>query len=60
VYRSFADKHPDQVRVDEMIGSPDDVWIVYGKNRAYHGELLASKQSAFAREAAGAAHVWQS
>lgn len=31
-YRAFADQYPDALRVDEVIGSPDDVWIVYGDN----------------------------
>jgi hypothetical protein len=26
VYRSYADRHPEALRVDEVVGSPDDVW----------------------------------
>ncbi len=41
VYRDYADQHPDQVRVDEVIGSPDDVWIVYGRERvATNGPVI--------------------
>jgi len=48
-YRDYADGHPGLLRVDEEIGSPDDVWIVYGRERAHAGGLLASRDSAFAR-----------
>ena len=37
VYREFADRHPDAVRVDEVIGSPGDVWVVYGRPRVVDG-----------------------
>jgi len=47
VYRSYADKHPDTLRVDEVIGSPDDVWIVYGKRRAFQGKLIGFGDRAF-------------
>jgi ABC-type amino acid transport substrate-binding protein len=50
VYRSLADRFPGRMRVEEVIGSPDDVWIVYGRQRALHGPLIASADSAFARE----------
>lgn len=48
-YRDYAADHPGLLRVDEEIGSPDDVWIVYGRERAHSGGLLASRESAFAR-----------
>jgi len=47
VYRSYADKHPDILRVDEVIGSPDDVWIVYGKKRAFKDRLIGFGDGAF-------------
>ncbi|CAM4428748.1 hypothetical protein [Bordetella pseudohinzii] len=50
VYRTYADKHPDKVRVEEVIGSPDDVWIVYGRTRAYNGKILGSRESGFSRD----------
>jgi chorismate mutase-like protein len=40
VYLEYAEKYPDRVRVDEIIGSPDDVWIVYGTTRTSGGGLL--------------------
>ena len=33
-YTAIATEHPDTLRVDEIIGSPDDVWIVYARERA--------------------------
>jgi len=54
-YRDYADDHPGLLRVDEEIGSPDDVWIVYGRERAHPGGLIASRRSAFARRLAGEA-----
>ncbi|SDR44284.1 hypothetical protein SAMN05519103_03179 [Rhizobiales bacterium GAS113] len=41
VYLEYADQYPDRVRVDEIIGSPDDVWIVYGLERTSHGAIQA-------------------
>jgi hypothetical protein len=45
VYREYADAHPDAVRVDEVIGSPDDVWVVYGKSRVAGNGLVAWRDS---------------
>lgn len=53
VYRSFADRFPELVRVDEVLGSPDDVWIVYGRRRAFKGELIGYGGKAFLEEARG-------
>lgn len=50
VYRSYADKHSDVLRVDEVIGSPDDVWIVYGRRRAYAGKLMGFGDGEFSRD----------
>lgn len=41
VFLEYADQFPDRVRVDEVLGSPDDVWIVYGRERTSGGELQA-------------------
>jgi hypothetical protein len=41
VYLEYAEKYPDRVRIDEIIGSPDDVWIVYATTRMSGGDLLA-------------------
>jgi hypothetical protein len=45
VYLDYARMHPDRVRVDEVVGSPDDVWIVYALERTSHGEIQAWKDS---------------
>jgi hypothetical protein len=50
VYRSFADRYPGRFRIDEVIGSPDDVWVVYGRNRAYEGKLLGTADQAFLKD----------
>ncbi|NVM87893.1 S1-C subfamily serine protease [Variovorax sp. SG517] len=47
VYRAYADKHPEVLRVDEVIGSPDDVWIVYGRKRAFKEKLIGFGDGAF-------------
>jgi hypothetical protein len=49
VYLDDAKKFPDRVRVDEIIGSPDDVWIVYGMVRLSGGGLLAWRESPLGR-----------
>ena len=45
-YTSFAERYPDRLRVDEVIGSPDDVWIVYALERAsFTGGIVAWSDS---------------
>lgn len=44
VYLEYAEKFPDSVRVDEVLGSPDDVWIVYASERTSQGRLQAWKE----------------
>ena len=49
-YTSFAARHPDVLRVDEVIGSPDDVWIVYAQERvSTPGGLVGDPRSPGAR-----------
>lgn len=51
VYTSYAKKHADVLRLDEVIGSPDDVWIVYTRKRiSSKGGIVASKESPGAEE----------
>lgn len=45
VYLEYAQQYPDRVRVDEVLGSPDDVWIVYGRERTSEGKLQADRRS---------------
>ena len=48
VYLEYAEQHPDILRVDEVIGSPDDAWIVYGRERTYRDRVLAWPRSPIA------------
>jgi len=51
VYTSYAKKHDDVLRLDEVIGSPDDVWIVYTRKRvSSKGGIVACKDSAGAEK----------
>jgi hypothetical protein len=43
VYLDYAEQFPDRVRVDKIVGSPDDVWIVYASERTSRGSLQAWK-----------------
>jgi hypothetical protein len=45
----YAERHSDTLRVDAMIGSPDDAWIVYGRERVYRDRLVAWPDSPAAR-----------
>lgn len=46
-YTRYAAEHPDVLQVEEVIGSPDDVWIVYGRERvARSGEILGHGEGA--------------
>ena len=49
VYLEYAHQYPDRVRVDQVLGSPDDVWIVYGRERTSEGKLQASKDAPIRR-----------
>lgn len=42
---SFGERHADRIRVDEIIGAPDDAWLVFGRERTCTGELLAWRES---------------
>lgn len=47
--RDLADRHPGRFRIDVEIGTIDDPWIVYGRERTCAEPLLAWKDSPFAR-----------
>lgn len=49
VYQRLADEYPERLRVDEVIGSPDDAWLVLGRERAYRDPLLAWPDSPVAQ-----------
>ncbi len=50
VYRYYFDSQPEKLRVDATIGSPDDAWIVYGRERVGAGEIVASRESMVAKQ----------
>lgn len=41
VHLEAATRHPGRFRVEEVIGAPDDVWIVYGRERLCTDGILA-------------------
>jgi hypothetical protein len=45
VYEEYAKQHPNEVRVDEVIGTPDDVWVVYGMTQMAKNGILAWRDS---------------
>jgi hypothetical protein len=50
VYRYYFDSNPEELRVDATIGSPDDAWIVYGRQRVGAGEIVASRDSVVSKQ----------
>ena len=50
VYHYYFDSNPEELRVDATIGSPDDAWIVYGKQRVGEGEIVAARDSAVSKQ----------
>ncbi|MFM0162636.1 hypothetical protein SAMN05444172_1339 [Burkholderia sp. GAS332] len=50
VYRYYFDAQPEKLRVDATIGSPDDAWIVYGRERVGAGGIVASRDSVAAKQ----------
>lgn len=38
---AYAERNPDRLRVDVTIGPVEDAWLVYGRERACTGDLLA-------------------
>jgi hypothetical protein len=50
VYLNYAQRYPDQLRVDQEIGSPDDAWLVLGRKRTYVDPILAWRDSPIATQ----------
>lgn len=50
VYRYYYDANPEELRVDATIGSPDDAWIVYGRQRVGGGEIVADRSSVVSKQ----------
>lgn len=44
-YSSLATDNPARFRIDERIGTVDDAWIVYGRERLSNGKLVAWTES---------------
>lgn len=44
-----AERHPEKLRVDAVIGSAQDAWLVYAANSVYAGEVIAWRESPGAR-----------
>jgi hypothetical protein len=42
---SAAKAHPERLEVDEFIGTVDDAWIVYGREKVSNGQLLSWRES---------------
>lgn len=42
---AFGEAHPDHVRIDAVIGAPDDAWLVFGRERTCTGGLLAWRET---------------
>ena len=45
VYREYMEAYPGRFRIETVIGTPDDAWIVYGRERTYTDRVLAWPQS---------------
>lgn len=45
----LAERYPGRFRIDAMIGTVDDPWLIYGKTRTCAGPILAWKDSPFGR-----------
>ena len=44
-----AHENPDILRIERELGSPDDPWIVMGRQRVTDGKLIACKEAPIAR-----------
>ena len=49
-YRSYLDRYPDRLRLVEELGSPDDAWLVMGRERTFTEPLLAWRDAPVARQ----------
>jgi hypothetical protein len=50
-YTAYAEEHPELLRIDQVIGSPDDVWIVYMRRRAsLPGGIVGSRENPAVKE----------
>ncbi|RQZ27001.1 hypothetical protein DIE16_32160 [Burkholderia sp. Bp9090] len=45
VYLYYYEANPEALRVDATIGSPDDAWVVYGRQRVVGDQIVADRKS---------------
>ena len=38
-----AEEHPELLRVQECYGAVDTTWVVYGRRKRFHGEVIAQR-----------------
>jgi hypothetical protein len=50
VYLEYVERYPGKFRIDQVIGSPDDAWIVYGLQRTYKEGVQAWADSPIASQ----------
>ena len=50
VYRNYADRFPSLLRVDQDLGSPDDAWLVLGRERTFSEPVQAWREAPIARQ----------
>ncbi len=36
----YAERHPEQLRVEQEIGEIDTTWVVYGTRKRFRGEVI--------------------
>lgn len=50
VYLDYVERYPDTFRIEQVIGSPDDAWLVYGLHRTYKDSVQAWPDSPIAQQ----------
>ncbi len=50
VYRNYAERFPGRLRVDLDLGSPDDAWLVLGRERTFSEPVQAWQDAPIARQ----------
>lgn len=50
VYRTYSDRFPGRLRVDQELGSPDDAWLVLGRERTFFEPVQAWRDAPVARQ----------
>jgi hypothetical protein len=54
----WLDSHPDELKLDRLIGEVDTTWVVYGTTKRFAGEVIGiPSPELYARPAAAAAPV---